>query len=143
MRKLFPIGCIVGMAALACVSSAGGTMVLWYGANCIDDTGAHLENGDLVQLIRSPDGTIGAPDSVTGEPTGNDSVAASAVYAYPDNVFQGEDWQEAGSNYVCVRIWDAGSAAAGKHYWDSKVYQASGMLPVDIDCAGAKTATRK
>lgn len=140
MRHVFAIGCILVMAF---ATSASGTIVVWYGANCTDEHGVPLENGDLVQLIRSPDGTIGAPDPVTGEPTGNDSVAASTTYISSENVFQGEDWQEQDGGYVCVRVWNDGSAESGTCYWDSKVNQASGMLPVDIDCAGAKTAMRK
>lgn len=142
MRQLIAIGCVIGL--LACVASAGGTMVVWYGANCTDERGRPLEDGDLVQLIRSPDGAFGAPDPVTGAPTGNDGVAETAAYVSSGNVFQGEDWQEADGGYVCVRIWNARDAGAkGACYWDSPVYQASGMLPVDIDCAGAKTLTRK
>jgi hypothetical protein len=125
------------------VTGAGGTTVVWYGANCTDERGLPLENGDLIQLIRSPDSAIGAPDPATGAPTGNDSVAATAKYMYREDAFQGEDWQELDGNCVCVRIWNAGDAASGTYYWDSPVYQASGMLPMDIDCMGAKTGRRK
>jgi hypothetical protein len=141
MRLILSISCIIGI--LAFVSSATGTTVVWYGANCTDERALPIENGDLVQLIRSPDATIGAPDPVTGEPSGNDSVVATATYMSSENAFQGEDWREADGSCVCVRIWNARDAETGTYYWDSPVYQAAGMLPVDIDCAGAKTLTKK
>jgi hypothetical protein len=109
----------------------------------MDEGGAHLENGDIIQLIRSTDSTIGAPDPVTGDPSGNDSEADTTTYLYPGDAFQGDDWSETESYYVCLRIWNAGDAASGTYYWDSAVYRASGMLQVDIDCSGARTSTRK
>ena len=90
-------------------------------------------------MIRSPDGTIGAPDPVTGAPTGNDSVADTTTYSYPADTFQGNDWYETEGYYVCVRIWNASTTLAGTYYRDSVVYQATGMLPMDIDCSGART----
>jgi hypothetical protein len=132
---------VIGLA-----SPAHATTVLWYGKHCTDETGAMLKNGALVQLIRSPDATIGPPDTATGAPTGNDVACAATSYVSPgspDDHFQGDDWHETSDYYVCVRIWNAGDAASGTYYWDSAVYRASGMLPVDIDCVGARTSKRK
>jgi hypothetical protein len=128
------------------VSQAHATTVLWYGKHCTDETGAMLKNGALVQLIRSPDATMGTPDPVTGAPTGNDVACDATSYVSPgspDDHFQGEDWKEASAYYICVRIWNAGDTASGTYYWDSPVYGASGILPVDIDCLGARTGKRK
>jgi hypothetical protein len=138
--------CVAVSVAMGFVSPAHATTVLWYGKKCTDETGAMLKNGALVQLIRSPDSTIGPPDTATGAPTGNDVVCATASYVSPGSStdhFQGEDWKETVGAYLCVRIWNAGDAASGTYYWDSPVCGASGMLPVDIDCVGARTGTRK
>lgn len=128
------------------VSTSHATMVLWYGKACTDEAGAVLKDGALAQLIRSPDGIAGKPDSVTGAPTGNDTVCATTKYecAGPAEChFQGEDWNEAENYYVFVRIWNASDAGSGTCYWDSETYPAAGMLPIDIDCAGAKIIQRK
>jgi hypothetical protein len=135
------------MMALGQVSMTFGTQVLWYGRDCKDAAGADLQNGCLVQLIRSPDSKIDPPDPVTGAPTGNDSACGVTNSVYRGKAegthFEGNDWSATKDCYVCVRIWSAGSTAAGRHYWDSKVYHATGVLPIDIDCLGAKTSVHK
>ncbi len=150
MRTNKIIGGILGLgmvvAVMGLVSPAQATLVLWYGKNCADETGGILGNGAVVQLIRSPDAAIGAPDPVTGAPTGNDVVCAETGYIFPgapEDNFKGKDWNESSDYYVCVRIWNAGDAASGTYYWDSAVSRASGMFPVDIDCIGAKTGKQK
>lgn len=127
-------------------SPVHATMVLWYGKGCTDENGSVLKDGALVQLMRSPDGIAGKPDPVTGAPTGNDVVCAVTKYkcaSQSDCHFQGEDWNETESYYVFVRIWNASDAGSGTCYWDSEVYPATGMLPIDIDCAGAKTVKHR
>ncbi|MEJ2744099.1 MAG: hypothetical protein P8123_00170 [bacterium] len=138
-------GLVVIMAGYVSPSAASEpqTTVMWYGAGCKDETDLHLEYGDLVQLIRSPDDLIGVPDEVTGEPTGNDVVADTATYLYPEDAFQADDWSETEDWYVCVRIWNSWSASGGTYYWDSVMRQATGMLPIDIDCSGAMTDKAK
>ena len=132
--------------AMGLGSVAHATTVLWYGKNCTDENGAVLKSGALVQLIRSSDNTIGPPEPVTGVPTGNDAVCATASYVPSGSSadhFQGDDWSETAGYYLCVRIWNAGDAASATRYWDSAVYHASGMFPVDIDCKGAQTSKSK
>lgn len=145
-NSITAIGWLVAASvAMGLVSPAHATTVLWYGKNCTDENGGVLKNGVLVQLIRSSDSTIGTPDTATGAPTGNDVVCATASYECDGSRcrFQGEDWKETAGAYLCVRIWNAGDAVSGTYYWDSPVFGASGMLPVDIDCLGARTDKRK
>lgn len=141
------IACFAVALMLGQVSTVFGTQVLWYGRGCKDATGANLESGCLVQLIRSPDGKIDPPDPVTGAPTGNDVACDATNSAYSGKAegahFEGKDWSETKDCYVCVRIWSAESTASGKHYWDSKVYHATGVLPIDIDCSGVETNVSK
>ncbi|MCX6353474.1 MAG: hypothetical protein NTZ78_01055 [Candidatus Aureabacteria bacterium] len=120
------------------------TTVMWYGSHCTDETASPLQNGDLIQLIRSPDDTISPPNPITGLPTGNDGVADTKTYHYPGDpeigdYFWGDYWYEEENYYVWVRIWNDSDPGAATCYWDSPVYQATGLDPIDIDCSGATT----
>ena len=120
------------------------TTVMWYGSHCTDETSTPLQDGDLIQLIRSPDDTISAPDPITGAPTGNDLVANTTTYHYPGDpdlgdYFWSDYWYEPDNYYVCVRIWNDSDPGAATCYWDSAVHQASGLDPIDLDCSGAST----
>jgi hypothetical protein len=124
-------------------SSVPQTTVIWYGAGCKDEAGLHLENGDLIQLIRSQGSTIDPPDEITGGPTGDDVVADTATYLYPTDAFQEDDWSEKEGYYVYVRIWNAATTGSGTYYWDGEIKQAVGILPIDVDCSGAMTSKAK
>jgi len=137
IKYILCVCCIVGLMALGNASVESATTVTWEGKYCTDETGIHLLNGDLIQLIRSPDSTIGAPDPVTGAPTGNDSVADTTTYVYPHSpydYFNGADWSELQGYYVCVRVWNASTTADATYYADSIVKSAGGMIGVDMDC---------
>ncbi|MEJ2745136.1 MAG: hypothetical protein P8123_05545 [bacterium] len=143
MAVMLPVVGAYGQPTPTPPPSEPQTTVMWYGAGCKDEYGTHLENGYLIQLIRSQGGVIGAPDQVTGEPTGDNLVADTTTYQYPTDAFQADDWSEKESYYVYVRIWNADTTATGTYYWDSAVRQATGVLPIDIDCSGAETDKAK
>ncbi|MCX6355890.1 MAG: hypothetical protein NTZ78_13460 [Candidatus Aureabacteria bacterium] len=119
------------------------TTVMWYGSYCTDEILSPLQDGDLIQLIRSPDDTITAPDS-NGMPTGNALLANTTTYHFPGepeigDYFWGDYWYEEENYYVWVRIWNDSDPGAATCYWDSPIYPATGLEPIDIDCSGAST----
>lgn len=96
---------------------ASATWLLYNGSDLEDENGDPLEQFDMIQLIYSPDATLGDPNPLDGMPTGND-VLWDSTTVDADGDFSGSvEFDNAlVGDYVFIRFFNSDTMGTVTYY---------------------------
>ena len=115
MKAAFIITLTLLVSFLA-ASPAAATWLVYSGSGLRDENGVLLQTGDLIQLIYSPDATLGDPNPLNGMPTGNDVLwQTTAINAAGTGTFSGT-YEFSGLGYVYIRFFNSDTLATVTYY---------------------------
>lgn len=147
IRRLSLAAVIACLTVLMLVTTVLADYVVTWGAilsPILDETGANLADGNLVQLIHDVECNGVAPPDAWGNPTGLDVVVASSSIGTDrfapgtgQFVMTTETNMVGENDCLYVRAWNAASVLAAEYYGNSPIFVADCLtcgVTFDLDC---------
>jgi hypothetical protein len=108
------------------LAGASTVNLIYSGHGLMDENMAYLQNGDMIQLIYSPDATIGAPNASDGMPTGNDVLWESITASGGNGSFSSSNINYDSSlqgGYVYIRFFNSSTMGTVTYYGLTGLHQ--------------------